>query len=817
MGLRAFLALASVVTISPPEVLARALDPVALTASMARQSKSAPARAIPTRPPGTNPFLGLLPAEAAPDYGAWRRWLRHESRQKLRAQLPHLPTGLVVGFDSEPNDTQATASFIGNFGTGDDPEAEVTGSLTAASAAPAGPFAEDDSAIPLASATGLASGTAIVVSGIVGDGPHGAAGSGTGDFDFFEITGVATGDTIVLDVDTPAPFGALDPVVSIWDAGGALLATNDDDGLSFDSFLVFTAPAPGVYYAAIGGFGSPVPADPFDPASGSGAGSEGIYDFSIALSAGDAIDFFSFDLEPGDVIAANVSGTGSHLTLFDPLAGERIGSAQEFSAIHPGPFPGGGNASFVYVVESAGTHAVRVSGPPGAYTLDLRAFRPALERGESGMAQTLFVDFDGAVIDPSIFGAAPGSAALSPLASFLARWGLTPADEDAVTDAILAVIAENLSTDMRVLAANGDFDASGIAGEFDIVILNSRDHADPFGQPGVSRVIIGGTIAELGIATLGIAESIDVGNFSSEETAVVLLDYLSLPASNPNSLNQFGLAGGATIVDLIGLGVGNIAAHEAGHFFASFHTDQFNPSPNIMDQGGNLPNLVGVGGDLTLGTGDDVDVDFGPDDYVPNEGFTGLEDTLNATAFGLSTGTTGCAMAPTGACRTPGKSLLLIKDGTPDRRDRIVFRWLQGATTTQAELGDPLASDDYRICVYDASGRIRSNTAPAGGTCADADCWQELGPADEPRGFRYRDKELTPDGTQNVSLRSGAAPRPRVIWKARGEGLDDGALGLTPPVTVEVINGETGICFGETYDASRVIKNTPELFRARSR
>ena len=110
----------------------------------------------------------------------------------------------------------------------------------------------------------------------------------------------------------------------------------------------------------------------------------------------------------------------------------------------------------------------------------------------------------------------------------------------------------------------------------------------------VSRVIVGGTIPELGIATIGIAESIDPGNFATGETAVVLLDLLSGPSFDPNSLNQFLLAGGATIVDLVGIGVGNIVAHEAGHFFANFHTDNFNATPNIMDQGGNLANTVGV-------------------------------------------------------------------------------------------------------------------------------------------------------------------------------------------------------------------------------
>jgi hypothetical protein len=38
------------------------------------------------------------------------------------------------------------------------------------------------------------------------------------------------------------------------------------------------------------------------------------------------------------------------------------------------------------------------------------------------------------------------------------------------------------------------------------------------------------------------------------------------------------------------------------------------------------------------GTADDVDYDFGDDTLFPNEGFTGIEDTLNTTAWGLSKG-----------------------------------------------------------------------------------------------------------------------------------------------------------------------------------
>ena len=59
-----------------------------------------------------------------------------------------------------------------------------------------------------------------------------------------------------------------------------------------------------------------------------------------------------------------------------------------------------------------------------------------------------------------------------------------------------------------------------------------------------------------------------------------------------------------------------------------------------MDQGGNPGGTFGVGDDQIFGTADDVDVDFDIDDYVPNEGLSGMEDTLNTISFGLTSGST---------------------------------------------------------------------------------------------------------------------------------------------------------------------------------
>jgi hypothetical protein len=134
-----------------------------------------------------------------------------------------------------------------------------------------------------------------------------------------------------------------------------------------------------------------------------------------------------------------------------------------------------------------------------------------------------------------------------------------------------------------------------------------------------------------------------VGNFNTTETALVLLDTLSGTDAEAASVNTFDIDPSASIVDFIGIAVGNIVAHEAGHFFGNFHTDQFNELATIMDQGGNPAGIFGVGADDIFGTADDVDVDFDVDNYVLNEGLVGIEDTLNVISFGLSTSSNSTA------------------------------------------------------------------------------------------------------------------------------------------------------------------------------
>lgn len=603
-------------------------------------SEARPADEALVNPPPAetaNPYLAFLPTGARPDMRHWRRVMARAAAERADAMAP-VERGASVP-EAEPNDSAATAQTLAGFGTGigEASALDVVGTFASAPApVPIGPFAEDDGSISLASDTGLVAGGSVVLDGVIGDGPYGSAGSGSGDFDVFRVAGVARGQMLVIDIDTPLPMEALDTFVALYNAAGEIVRLNEDgdSAVSFDSLLAVPAPSDGDYYVAVAGSLFPFAAllgDPFDPASGPGVGSEGDYTLTLRLDAGDP-DWFSVELEACDILGLQLLGPAGdepgEVLVERPNGGLAVASTQDLSGAYAvgSPLPGGEGVVAAFVAEAPGTYRLRALGLDGAYTLALRVFRPV---GESDAEpKTLFVDFDGATLDTGIFvGAQPGMATLSPLASFLSNWGFTPGDEDALIDAVLAVLRENVVDDPA---------GRGPSPRFGVRLLNSRDHADPFGQPGVSRLIVGGSIAELGIPTIGIAQSIDVGNFGGEETAVVLLDLLSQPAPSVDSLNTFPLAAGTSRLEFVGLALGNIAAHEAGHFTGSFHTENRNVPAALMDRGGNLPNTLGVGDDGVFGTNDDLDIDFEVDLYVDAEGFAGFEDTLAVQSCGCA-------------------------------------------------------------------------------------------------------------------------------------------------------------------------------------
>jgi hypothetical protein len=87
-------------------------------------------------------------------------------------------------------------------------------------------------------------------------------------------------------------------------------------------------------------------------------------------------------------------------------------------------------------------------------------------------------------------------------------------------------------------------------------------------------------------------------------------------------------------VGFVAQALSNLIAHEVGHLIGSFHTDPLNAQVSLMDAGGqDFGALFGVGPDRVGGPADDADVVFVTDEYMPDEAFSGKENTLNVAAW----------------------------------------------------------------------------------------------------------------------------------------------------------------------------------------
>ncbi len=361
------------------------------------------------------------------------------------------------------------------------------------------------------------------------------------------------------------------------------------------------------------------------------------------------VDYYAADLRAGDIINVELS---TNFALFDvsmwnTSGVELIGTtSNQLFGIVPSSSPlsnVGPAVSFATIIPADGRYYFRVGDGAGSYTLRLKALRSTFEAEAIGTKQTLFLDFDGAIIDGGIFGV-PGSKRLPSLEQTLEQFGFTSIDVDNLITATVARVKKNYQTYVATLGNNGYFNSDGIGGHFDIQILNSRDNADVWGNPNVSRVIVGGGAADLGISTRGIAQSVDTGNFLREETAVVTPEayFLELVDTIPRAPTK-------TLIDVLSTAMGNTISHEAGHYFGARHQDSTDRTITLMDEGGQplATSRVGVGPDGIFGTDDDIDVHFAKDRYSLAEGLTGVVNHAISTSFALSTGMVGATIAGT--------------------------------------------------------------------------------------------------------------------------------------------------------------------------
>jgi cysteine-rich repeat protein len=181
-----------------------------------------------------------------------------------------------------------------------------------------------------------------------------------------------------------------------------------------------------------------------------------------------------------------------------------------------------------------------------------------------------------------------------------------------------------------------------------------------------------------------------------------------------------------------------------------------------------------------------------------------------------------CVGAPRNDCRNPTeplKALVLLKDKGGVAKDKLIWKWIKGEHTGFLDFGDPVTTDGYRLCIYEGPGAslLVSADAPPGGNCAGKACWKALGknPAGS-KGYKYKDKEQTPNGLDLIVLKPGGSGKAKVIVEGKG-----GNLGLPTPLDVEVpvtvqLQAGNGGCWEAQYFSVGVKKNEPDLFKAKA-
>ena len=157
-----------------------------------------------------------------------------------------------------------------------------------------------------------------------------------------------------------------------------------------------------------------------------------------------------------------------------------------------------------------------------------------------------------------------------------------------------------------------------------------------------------------------------------------------------------------------------------------------------------------------------------------------------------------------------------IRDRTPDARDTLSWKWSRGDATDWESFGDPISKNGAALCLYDesfATPTLAFRAAiPAAGQCGSRACWHP-----NATGFRYRDRDRTPDGAYTLVLKSGTGSA-AIRFKGAGDLLSDRPGGLpAPPLAVPLrvqLQAAGGACWESAFSNPRT--NESDRFDARS-
>jgi hypothetical protein len=172
---------------------------------------------------------------------------------------------------------------------------------------------------------------------------------------------------------------------------------------------------------------------------------------------------------------------------------------------------------------------------------------------------------------------------------------------------------------------------------------------------------------------------------------------------------------------------------------------------------------------------------------------------------------TGCQISGTPAtgCMPAAKAKLQVKDNaTSDAGDSLKFDW-RGGPVLLGDLGSPLASTRYELCIYDDSG-----IETALGVAAGAN-WNYLGAATAPKGFKYKESTGAEAGVRQMTLKASSLNKAKLKLVAKGLTMPDGILPLEANVTAQLHAGD-GTCWEAQFGPAETRRTDGASFSGRT-
>jgi len=194
-------------------------------------------------------------------------------------------------------------------------------------------------------------------------------------------------------------------------------------------------------------------------------------------------------------------------------------------------------------------------------------------------------------------------------------------------------------------------------------------------------------------------------------------------------------------------------------------------------------------------------------------GASGCDDSSPCT---VETCNVNCISTPTvdPTCEGGTKSLLLMLDKA-DEADAIKWKLIGGPETDQADLGDPVATTAYTLCVFDSSGA--GDTLETELTFGPSANWASK----DPKGFKYKDKLGTLDGVGKALVKTGAAGKSKMFVRAKGVNVPmvtpfsaTELFDQNPRVVVQLFNSTTPKCWDSEFLGAK--KNSASKFKAKT-